>query len=494
MAQLRAFNDSHHVPIIIFNEGGSLRTLRILDADNSDSKYLVELVSVQHFLKHNRYSVQARCYFHFHAIAWALFPGASFNERLSWASLVHSESYNESLGRLWFRPQTGALCFGPPGPNPVDGFSPNMYLSWPYVEHPICRSFCPELPPLPLDACHHDTILFNYIIRNVPERPVVLQVSVINARSGYGPFHRGMQLWREQLKADRWTAWGEPFPLKRVLEIPVHAWTHKSRYATYGRILPPRAVRNITQSGGTRFTFTRRLRAVQFKFTERLTGDRFTPRQELWLTQAGWVFSRLGISRGDWASCSIATLIELRLTAADSFKPEDLEDLLEDFDPPCYLFVPPPPQLPDGAPDIETWLREENLYYYSYDSAGGSVITEGERISLRLPSFTSEFCVEYVYWDTEAYDFMEKWERAKGFDYNTMDYAKSLGFPIFDVTIPQDQGHFEDLIDSSGIIKMDIDADMVEDTSREVSEDGQIDLGRTNLDDSSSDMDVDIDT
>ncbi|KAK1219692.1 hypothetical protein PQX77_017587 [Marasmius sp. AFHP31] len=45
MAQLRAFNDSCHIPFIIFNE---------------------ELVSAQHFLERHRYSVQARCYLHFH--------------------------------------------------------------------------------------------------------------------------------------------------------------------------------------------------------------------------------------------------------------------------------------------------------------------------------------------------------------------------------------------------------------------------------------------
>ncbi|KAK1231248.1 hypothetical protein PQX77_005632, partial [Marasmius sp. AFHP31] len=127
-------------------------------------------------------------------------------------------------------------------------------------------------------------------------------------------------------------------------------------------------------------------------------------------------------------------------------RPFELEDFDEDFNPPCYLFVRPPPQSSDGAPDIETWLRGENLYYYSYDPEGGSAITEQECILLGLPSLISSFQMEYVHWDIEAYDFMEKWQRAKDFDYSTIDYAKSLGFPILEMTIPQDLGNFENLM------------------------------------------------
>ncbi|KAK1219693.1 hypothetical protein PQX77_017588 [Marasmius sp. AFHP31] len=207
----------------------------------------------------------------------------------------------------------------------------------------------------------------------------------------------------------------------------------------------------------SRFPFSRQFWMAGFIFTERLTGDRISRREELWLSQAGWMFSRSGISRRDWESCSlylsshspsfgIITGIELQLTTVDQRRPFELEDFDEDFDPPCYLFVRPPPKSSDGAPDIETWLRGENLYHYSYDPEGGSAITEQECILLGLPSLISSFQMEYVHWDIEAYDFMEKWQRAKGFDYSTIDYAKSLGFPILEMTIPQDLSNFENLM------------------------------------------------
>ncbi|KAJ8079964.1 hypothetical protein PM082_016789 [Marasmius tenuissimus] len=455
MAQLRAFNDSRLIPAIIFNE---------------------ELVSAYHFLKHNQFSVVARCYLHFHMVVWVLFRRASArNEYEFWRLLTAST--DDLLDCFWFRPQTGTLCLGPPGPNLLSDSSPNTHISLPLLEPPVRRSSCLELPPLPFDACHDSTTLSNYIERNVPERSVVLEVSVIASHRGHGPFHRGIRHWKEELINDRWTPWGELIP-KRVLEIPFHEWTHSLGNDFHGRT--PSA-QDPTESSETRFPFSRRLRVVTFDFTEPLTEDRVSPREELWLTQAGWVFSRLRISRRDWASCSIVTGIELMLVSRELFEPEDS---YEDLVPPYYLCVPPPPRLPDGAPDIETWLRGENLYYYSCDAEGGSAITEGERISLGLPAFTSEFYVKYAYWNTNAYDFMEQWQRAKGYDYSTIDYARSLGFPTLEVTIPQNRGRFEDLIDSPDAMEMDIDSGMND----------QMDFTPIDHDSSSSDMEVDVDT
>ncbi|KAK1215339.1 hypothetical protein PQX77_022064 [Marasmius sp. AFHP31] len=178
----------------------------------------------------------------------------------------------------------------------------------------------------------------------------------------------------------------------------------------------------------------------------------------------------------------IITGFALELISNDD-EPFELDGSNEDFCPPCYLFILPPPQLPDCAPDIETWLRGDNLYYYSYDPEGGSAITEQERLSPRLPSFTSEVCANYAHWDTEIYDFMERWQRAKGFNYSTTDYAESLGLPILEA-IPQDKIRFEDLIG----------ARREGEDSLEVSEGEPMDVDSmfaNTSDDSITDMDVD---
>ncbi|KAK1218199.1 hypothetical protein PQX77_019122 [Marasmius sp. AFHP31] len=139
----------------------------------------------------------------------------------------------------------------------------------------------------------------------------------------------------------------------------------------------------------------------------------------------------------------------------------------KDLDPPCYLFVLPLPQCPDSTPDIETWLHREKIFYYSYNPEGGSAITEEECISLGLPPLLRKAHAYYLQWDNSTYDFMEEWQKAKGFDYTTADYAKSLGIPDL-LARPQEERHFEDLTDSPDVLEadlMDVDSDKVAHTT-----------------------------
>ncbi|KAL0062301.1 hypothetical protein AAF712_010785 [Marasmius tenuissimus] len=312
MAQLRAFNDSRHIPVIIFNE---------------------ELISVQHFLEYNRYSVQARCYLQLHARWQGPLLGDSSEELRAWVLSASKE--DDLLHFLWFRPQTGALCFGPPGP-PLD-LNYYRYLCRPILENPLPRSYYLELPPSPLIVCN-DTAFLDYIAHNV-------QIGCLS----------------------RW-------------------WLLCVKVALLHR---PILEHNLGKSIITGFT------------------------------------------------------LQLTIDDEESNAPEDLAG--EEFDSPCYLFVSRPPKSPGCVPDIETWLRDEDLYYYSYDPEGGSAITKEEQLSLGLPRFTSEVCARYACWGTEVYDFMARWQRAKGFDYTTTDYAEVFDLPILRV-IPQDIISFEDLM------------------------------------------------
>ncbi|KAJ8079948.1 hypothetical protein PM082_016773 [Marasmius tenuissimus] len=420
--QLRAFNDSD-IPIIIFHE---------------------ELVSAQHFLKHNLYSVQAQCYLHLHARQGSLLRNSS-EELRAW--VLSASDLDDLSHLLWIRPQTGELCFGPPGPT-LSNLNHRLFLSRPVVEHPLHRFNCLELPPSPLTVCN-DTTFLDYMLHNVPEWLVVQNVATFGERCRIGPPHRGTRLWKEHLMTNGWTSWssmGVCLP-KRVLKIPFGCWAHAPilRYSYDSEISSSTSheLYRATGNGGMRLVFTRSLRTAGFDFSE----GSYLSREEQWLTQAGRIFSCFGIPQSQWTLCSlyIITGFTLELVRSNDDESFELDGSNKDRCSPCYLFISPPPQLPGGAPDIETWLRRENLYYYSYDSEGGSAITGEERFSLRLPSFTSEVCANYAHWDTEIYDFMEQWQKAKGFNFVTTDYAESLGFPILKV-IPQDRIGFEDLI------------------------------------------------
>ncbi|KAL0058753.1 hypothetical protein AAF712_014561 [Marasmius tenuissimus] len=405
--QVRAFNDSH-IPIIIFNE---------------------ELVPLRHFLERNLYSAQVLIYLRLRTVWGALLDGSS-DELRAW---ILSTSEGWDLNHLlWLRPQTGVLCIGPPGPRPED--KPNrrlfVWLNRPALEDPRQhRHDHLNLPSLPLSMCS-SPIFLDYVMHNVPEWLAVLTISSFIAHRKSGPAHRGVHCWKQNLMTEEWT--DPDYFLRRVLKIPFHRWSYNHGMCSH---LPTSVYYKTTEKGGMRVLFTQSTQFPGFFFSRQDARSTYRTREEEWLTQAASIFDRLSVPRREWPLYAIITGLTLQLTS-EGKKPLSIED--DDgwnaiHGSPCYLFVPPPPQLPNSAPDIEAWLRGENLYYYSFDPEGGSAITEEERTSLGLPSFSSEARVNYAYWDTDVYNFMEQWQEAKGFDYTTTDYAESLGIPVLEV-------------------------------------------------------------
>ncbi|KAJ8079935.1 hypothetical protein PM082_016760 [Marasmius tenuissimus] len=418
MPQFRAFNDSD-IPMIIFNE---------------------ELVSAGHFLLRSLYSFHAQCYLHLQARSSALLHAFSDADPAS----VLSPFEPRSLLRLaWFRPQTGVLCFGPPGPH-IEyevGRSSFDSLYWHNLEGQWHRYNRLDIPPLPLNVCTN-TALLEHVMHNVPEQLAVRTMSSA-ANSTSGPVHREVCDWKERLMTEE--SWARSWPSKDfsrlvLKSLSFYPWGYGHMHSSVSdrQVLPF----EFTEKGEMRLLITFIINSAGFCF------NRYEHRhhtREQWLAQAGWIFSRLRVPREKWSSSAIIEgfTLELSSDAGKWFEAEH-DDWNEDPNSPCYLFLPPPPKLPNGAPDIETWLRGEKLYYYSYDPEGGSAITEQDRIALGLPSYTSEIYVEYVHWNADAYDFMEQWQKAKGFDYSTADYAESLGFTILE-GIPKDEVCFEDL-------------------------------------------------
>ncbi|KAK1218201.1 hypothetical protein PQX77_019124 [Marasmius sp. AFHP31] len=198
-----------------------------------------------------------------------------------------------------------------------------------------------------------------------------------------------------------------------------------------------------------------------FHFTQYKGGLAYREKGEDWLPQAGQIFTHFQVPRREWKSCRFITKIMFILRYLGQPKQQGKNP--KKLNPPCYLFVLPLPQCPDSTPDIETSLRGKDLYYYSYNPKGGSPITKEECILLGLSPLTSNVRADYLQWDNNTYDFMEEWQKAKGFDYTTADYAKSLGIPDL-LARPQEERHFEDLTDSPDVLEadlMDVDSDEV---------------------------------
>ncbi|KAF9255434.1 hypothetical protein L218DRAFT_817459, partial [Marasmius fiardii PR-910] len=99
-----------------------------------------------------------------------------------------------------------------------------------------------------------------------------------------------------------------------------------------------------------------------------------------------------------------------------------------------HLFILPPPQRCDGYPNITTWMRGENLYYWSSDPAGGSIMPESQRLHLGLPSLAPSFLgFDLRSWSIDIYDTIWTWQEMKGFDPTTTEFARSLGFPVMEL-------------------------------------------------------------
>ncbi|KAL0057354.1 hypothetical protein AAF712_016010 [Marasmius tenuissimus] len=170
-----------------------------------------------------------------------------------------------------------------------------------------------------------------------------------------------------------------------------------------------------------------------------------------WLSQAAHVFSVLGVPREEWEGYA---LLEGNVTSftlvpdIDDTQPIFHHPRCVDtqFDPSCYLFVLPPPQLPDTTPNVATWLRApaESLYYWSLDPTGDSKMPETQQIALGLPSFHQSYNPSnHMSWKAEVYDLAQRWQETQGFDPTTTDFARSMGHPLLEI-FPRDGNRIED--------------------------------------------------
>ncbi|KAK1234345.1 hypothetical protein PQX77_002454 [Marasmius sp. AFHP31] len=170
-----------------------------------------------------------------------------------------------------------------------------------------------------------------------------------------------------------------------------------------------------------------------------------------WLSQAAHVFNVLGIPREEWEDYTLFTddflYLRLKPDIDHTYTPFNGSQCLDTrIDAPeCYLFVLPPPQLPDMRPDVTAWCRApaKSLYYWSLDLTGDSKMPEAQRIVLDLPSFHQNISLlKHPHWKAEIYDLARQWQEAQGFEPTTTDFARSRGYLILEI-LSQDDNRFK---------------------------------------------------
>ncbi|KAL0062312.1 hypothetical protein AAF712_010796 [Marasmius tenuissimus] len=429
LAQLRAYNDSD-IPIIIFNE---------------------ELISLEHFLKYNKSSAETCATFAFGTIYLTITSSRLAQFLVFFAPLSGPELISKPGWLMCRKPYEYGLGYGPRSLNFFHAIYWHPMLNAGGLDHHDLPGNHLQFPPSPRDAGSH--ALFNYLICNFPERMVL-------SAACWGSSFYTFGLEDEDARACKMSLIDGGSLSERTLALPFHWWAFlcESTYCC------PGGQYRVMENGEMRFLSTRTADYSKwFSFKQYEECSTNCEQGEDWLAQAGRIFTHFG-PRREWEFCRFIT--KIRFILDPSLWSEQLYQSWQqwsnnpnELEPPCYLFVLPLPQCPDSTPDIETWLRGENLYYYSYNPEGGSTIAEEECISLGLPFLTSDIWADYLQWDDNVYEFMEKWQKAKGFDYTTADYAKLLGIPDLSAN-PQEGRFFEDLTDSPDVLEADpMDAD-----------------------------------
>ncbi|KAJ8079961.1 hypothetical protein PM082_016786 [Marasmius tenuissimus] len=399
--QLRSFNDSD-IPMVIFHDALIPVSQVIEDAQNSLEATLFIRTQAERVISDLVLSTDFRS--SYRSIPW------------------YDSTY------LWIRPETGDICLGPAGPplpRPFPTF--NGEFLGPYS----------NVPPLPPNAYNNRTF-FDYVLKNSTSEHVlqVLTIQGLESRSHPHEFvhYRNIN--------HRWSS--VQFQQQPMARFPAIPWNFTFEWYPLSE-KPPETV---IEDGRIRLTIASpNILLLWFRF--RTDPDRGKFRHEAWMSQAVYVFNALGIPREEWEEYTmlVDTGIYFELQDIDAFHWAPLQHhggIDTQLEPPYYLFILPPPRLPDTTPDVVPWSQAptESLCYWSLDPNGDTVMPEMQRIALALPSFHQYVLPGVVCWKPEVYDLVRQWQEAKGFDPATTDFARSMGYPIVEI-LPQNDGRFE---------------------------------------------------
>ncbi|ESK81324.1 hypothetical protein Moror_12109 [Moniliophthora roreri MCA 2997] len=154
---------------------------------------------------------------------------------------------------------------------------------------------------------------------------------------------------------------------------------------------------------------------------------------EEWLSQSLQVFDALGVTEGK-ENFFIVEPPDLvlqstqRLTTPPTL--HNAEHPIEETLPtPIYLFVH---SLPTTLSELVSWM-ERPRYFWSFDETGQSRLSEEECERWSLPVLVPNTGyldqVELYSWPTHVYTALRDWQKARGFDPTTSDWARSRGHP-----------------------------------------------------------------
>ncbi|KAG7087973.1 hypothetical protein E1B28_012013 [Marasmius oreades] len=403
--QLRGFNDSD-IPMVIFHE---------------------ELIPVHHVLqRHRESSLALRCYF-------ALQASIAKKSMYGWYQTEVDRLY---CANVWIQPRNGRISFGPQGPPPE-------YFFTAYADSHL--ESCSAIPVLPSDM-YNTTCLLKYLLNYASDEflldclDLAYMVDLPYQEKVYIP--RNDHVWlcssgrpiANFQSGSSWIPWAWQSPFVKDHFQPITLEDGRTRLS----------IKSIAHQQAHEIL-------ISFEY-EMGPKHPYRSRYMRWFSQSCSIFSAMNIPRHEWSDCTLFDLISLmlRIDPKTLDHKGDTEFIASDRVPnhletQSYLFVLPPPQAVDNSPDVITWISGKDLYYWSSDPDGQTIMPESQRVRLGLPSFVPRAQGVYHAWGTDTYDLIRAWQEAKGFDPSTTDFARSLGHPIMEPVFsnPMDGGDVE---------------------------------------------------
>ncbi|KAJ7747870.1 hypothetical protein B0H14DRAFT_445952 [Mycena olivaceomarginata] len=140
-----------------------------------------------------------------------------------------------------------------------------------------------------------------------------------------------------------------------------------------------------------------------------------------WLAQANHIFAQLGAtSHFEDYICATGFVFTLRC----------LPNTYNNQKPTGYLFVCPPEFFRIGQDSLQ-WPHQPA--YWSLDPSGAARLSTEDARTLGFPIIHIETTIYGLSWDDTVYDKLRLLHRSKGFDPNTQEAARHLGYPLFEL-------------------------------------------------------------
>uniref|UniRef100_A0A0W0F322 Uncharacterized protein n=1 Tax=Moniliophthora roreri TaxID=221103 RepID=A0A0W0F322_MONRR len=360
------------------------------------------------------------------------------------------------FGELWMNPRTGALCAGPY----VD-YSSRKFIAG-YTDEDQVTTGNYEHPFLSLQIYHDSNAIFYFLVQNLDTTDMLYAICY-----SYRYFME-------------WIPDEDSVPMLSSLPGAIYSRTRREIIAKLPKTMNDQHYRlwdiegipdtmfanvHVTNDGSVCSAVTvsdiQHLQSREFKVDFQPCSERKRKTCVVaWSTQAHSVLGEHR-SQEEWEGYSLLHGFLIYFRCRNEHLSMRSHKFTADR---VYLIIRAVPRSSASKTIWNAWLRKPK-YFWSFDLDGNEEISEADRCSLGLPSFTTRFQIVHLGWSHIAYTSIHQLHILKGFDPATRDLAQSLDLPLLETV--RDETRFEGIKAHStqDFQPMDVDSELAESLS-----------------------------